>query len=43
MFFKFVLNGGVDKIKREVAIKEYKDGGLKMIKVETFIDALKIS
>ena len=43
MFFKFVWNGGVDKIKRDVAIKNYKNGGLKMIKVETFIDALKIS
>ena len=43
MFFKFVWNGGVNRIKRDVAIKNYKEGGLKMIKVETYVDALKIT
>ena len=43
MFFRFVWNGGVDKVKRDVVIKDYKDGGSKMIKVETFIEALKIT
>ena len=43
MFFKFLWNGKIDKIKRDVTIKTYKEGGLKMIKVESFIQALKIT
>ena len=43
IFFKFVWNGSRDRIKRSVAIKEYKDGGLKMINVQYFIEALKIT
>ena len=43
LFFKFVWNGSVDKIKRKVLIKPYHEGGLKMINVEFFIQALKVS
>ena len=43
LFFRFIWNGSPDKVKRDVTIKSYKYGGLKMIKVGPFIDALKIS
>ena len=43
LFFKFIWIGSVDKVKRDVVIKTYKEGGLKMIRVEPFIDALKLS
>ena len=43
MFFRFIWNGSRDRIKRSVSIKEYKDGGLKMINVQYFIEALKVT
>ena len=43
LFFKFIWNGSTDKVKRDIIIKSYKHGGLKMVKVDPFIDALKIS
>ena len=43
LFFKFIWNGSVDRVKRGVTVKNFKDGGLKMIKIGPFIDALKIS
>ena len=43
LFFKFIWNGSKDRIKRDVAIKEYKHGGLKMIKVESFVEAIKVT
>ena len=43
LFFKFIWNGSTDKIKRVNIIKPYEEGGLKMIKVNYFIEALKIS
>ena len=43
LFFKYIWTGSVDRIKRDISIKNYKDGGLKMVKVKEFIQALKIS
>ena len=43
LFFKFIWNGSIDKIKRKIAIKSYSEGGLKMINVEFFVQALKVS
>ena len=42
-FFNFLWNNGPDKIKRTVSVKNYRDGGLKMLKVKPFIESLKIS
>ena len=36
LFFKFLWNGKGDKIKRDVMISEYEDGGLKMIDIRLF-------
>ena len=43
LFFKFIWNNTKDRVKRDVTIKSYKFGGLKMLKIDPFIDALKIS
>jgi len=36
-------NGKGDKIKRDVMISEYEDGGLKMIDIRLFTQALKLN
>ena len=41
LFFSFIWNDKPDKIKRSILAKPYKIGGLKMINVAAFIDALK--
>ena len=41
--FKFLWDGKGDKIKRDIMISEYEDGGLKMIDVRLFTQALKLS
>ena len=43
IFFDFLWNSKPDKIARKLIIQEYKDGGLKMIDIECFLDSLKIS
>ena len=43
LFFRYIWNGSIDKIKRDVSIKKYADGGLKILKIEDFIDAMKLS
>ena len=43
LFFKFLWNGKGDKIKRDVMISEYEDGGLKMIDITLFTQALKLN
>ena len=43
LFFKFLWNGKGDKIKRDVMISEYEDGGLKMIDIRLFTQALKLN
>ena len=43
MFFNFLWNNKVDKVKRNTVLGNYEDGGLKMPHVLSFVDALKIS
>ena len=43
MCFNFLWSNGPDKIKRAVAMQGYENGGLRMINVSQFINALKIS
>ena len=41
LFYSFVWNGKGDKIKRNVMINDYAEGGLKMIDIQSFSKALK--
>jgi len=41
IFYKFLWNNGPDKVKRNLLIQEYADGGLKMIDLKSFIQYLK--
>ena len=41
MLFQFLWNNKPDKISRTTAVREYYDGGMKMIHLENFITALK--
>lgn len=43
IMYNFIWDGKPEKIKREVLIKDYSKGGLKMIEIRTFITSLKIS
>ena len=43
LFFKFIWNGSIDKIKRKISIKDYKEGGLRMVDISTFVHALKLT
>ena len=43
LFFNFIWNNSRDRIKRKISIKDYKDGGLRMIDIFTFVNALKIT
>ena len=43
IFYKFLWNGGPDRIKRIVIVKNLKAGGLRMVNLSEFINALKIS
>ena len=43
LFFKYIWNGSIDRVKRDISIKNYKEGGLRMVKIQQFIDAIKIS
>lgn len=40
-FFHFVWQSSIDRIKRDTLIKNYEDGGLKMIDLQKFIISLK--
>ena len=42
IFFKFLWDGNVEKIRRSTICKDYKAGGLKMIDVRNFQKALKL-
>jgi hypothetical protein len=42
LFFEFVWQGPA-KIKKEVLIKQYYEGGLQMINIKAFVQGLKIS
>ena len=43
LFFNFVWNGSKDRIKRKILIQDYNLGGLRMINVNYFSEALKIT
>ena len=43
LFYSFLWNGKPDKIKRSTIIRQIKEGGLKMIDVESMARALKIN
>ena len=41
--YDFLWNSKPDKIKRSTLVKDYDQGGLRMIDIETFIWSLKAS
>ena len=43
LFYKFLWNSGPDKIKRKNIIKSMSNGALKMVRIDSFIEALKIT
>ena len=43
MCFNFLWKNGPDKIKRAITTQGYEKGGLRMIDIQQFINALKIS
>ena len=42
IFFEFIWKSSTDKIKREVIIQDFEQGGLRMIHLEKYIYALKL-
>ena len=42
IFYKLLWDGKPDKIKRNVIINNYEEGGLKLSHIESFCKALKI-
>ena len=43
MFFQFIWQSPTDRIKREVLCQDYYNGGLKMVQLKNYINALKIA
>ena len=43
LLFKFIWNNGPDRIKRSVLTLEYAEGGLRMVNLFQFIQALKVT
>ena len=43
LLFNFLWNGKTDKVKRDVIIQDYMNGGLKMVDLCSYVDALKLS
>ena len=43
LFYDFIWKGGPDRVKREILSQEYDKGGLKMINIEHFSAALKLT
>ena len=41
VFFNFLWNGKGDKIKRDIMIGDYSQGGLRMIDIQSFNKSLK--
>ena len=41
LFYKFIWNSGPDRIKRQYKIKDITKGGLRMIKIDSFVRALR--
>ena len=42
VLFRFLWNGGPDKIKRSTLVQNYKDGGLKMIEIRSFFEVSRV-
>lgn len=43
VLFEFLWNSKIDKIKRNIVVKEFLEGGLKMLHIESFINSLKLT
>ena len=43
MFYEFLWNINRDNVKKEISTKRYEDGGLKMIDIKLFCQALKLT
>ena len=43
LFYKFIWNSGPDRISRNNMIRNERKGGLRMVQIKTFINALKIT
>ena len=43
MIFSFIWDDKPDRMKRDQIKRDYKDGGLKMVDIRTFIKSLKLS
>ena len=43
LFYSFLWNSGPDRIKRKVIVKDIAKGGLRMIQIDAFIMALKVT
>lgn len=43
LFYNFIWKGGPDRVKREVLTQNYENGGLKMVDIELFNTALKLT
>ena len=43
LFYSFLWNGKGDKIKRDIIINDYPNGGLKMIDIQVFSKSLKVT
>ena len=41
IFYNFLWNGSPDRIKRTIIVKNLKAGGLRMVNISEFINALK--
>ncbi|XP_062599221.1 uncharacterized protein LOC134260692 [Saccostrea cucullata] len=42
IFFSFLWNNSIHRVKKEVIIKNYEDGGLKMLNLKSFISSMKL-
>jgi len=42
MFYKFIWNGGNDRVKRNYLLNDYSDGGLRMVDMVAFSQAQKL-
>ena len=43
LFYSFLWNSGPDRIKRKFIVKDIEKGGLRMIQIDSFITALKVT
>ena len=43
IFFNFIWNGKTEKVKRKIITQNYENGGLKMIRLDTFIFSMKLT